>query len=226
MRQVFIQLLGDKTDINILINSLKTYDWDINKESDGFYLNLKHLDDNKDIVSISQYANKILTSLNGALSVENSSYQKITMGKIKIKEANGKTHHIVLIERIKFKVRGGLKVNLPSNVSSVSETKPTTIEKWLSKAEKDEKVHEVLEYFNEISWYNLYKIFEIIRADLKDSNRKITELISRSEIKIFTHNANMHRHKKKHFNSPQKTISLEYGSSQIKDLFKKWMAKK
>lgn len=79
---------------------------------------------------------------------------------------------------------------LPSDPVRLAES--TTVEGWLSSALQDSKVAEALHYYaNEANWFNLYKVYEVIRDDVGEPT--IDHWQGKSKRKAFHATANTAR---------------------------------
>jgi hypothetical protein len=106
----------------------------------------------------------------------------------------------------------------------------------LNTAMEDEKVEEALRYFaNMHDWFNLYKIFEAIEKDPKDSMgraeiKRIDGSDKKSEKKSnrFSQTANYYRHHRDltKFRLPKQPMSLEEADDYIEELMKVWCFRK
>lgn len=225
-RTVLVELTGEQIDIDDLISALHTSEWKIIKDADRYYLSSTLLNNISETDLIVSFATEFLDKLNGAANVIHSNHFKVGIGNLRIINADGKTNHIMLCGTGHIRTRSRLRATLTTTADPDPKTIPTTIETWLTKSLNDENITDALHYFNEINWYNLYKIYEIIRRDLTQNKLDINEFCSQATIKTFTHNANMTRHANKSFEPPKTEMTLKQGHELINTLFQKWLTTK
>jgi hypothetical protein len=225
-RKVLVELDGEQIDIDDLISALNTSEWKIIKDGDRFYLNSILLDDILETDLIVSFATEFLDKLNGAVTVLHTNHFKVGIGNIKIINTDGKTDQIILCGTGLLRSRSRLYGSLLTSSDTDPKTIPTTVETWLTKSLSDENITDVLHYFNEINWYNLYKIYEIIRRDFKQNKLDINNFCSKTTLNTFTNNANRTRHSNKSFEPPKIEMTISQGHFFINDLFRKWMTTK
>jgi len=225
-RKVLVELDGEQIDIDDLTSALNTSEWKIIKDGDRFYLNSILLDGISETDLIVSFATEFLDKLNGAVTVLHSDHIKISIGNLKIINADGKTNHIILCGTGVIRSRSRLRATLTTASDPDPKTIPTTVETWLTKSLADENITDALHYFNEVNWYNLYKIYEIIRRDLNQNKLDIADFCSQATIKAFAHNANMTRHANKSFEPPKTEMTIKQGHELITNLFQKWLTTK
>jgi len=229
MTRVFIELSGDKLDIEDLKSGLKSFKWKITNEGTKYYLSSEIIDeltDNREIIS---KANEFLNTINGAANILYSNHQRVQTGSLKIMGPNG-ANYVIVIETAYFKlnsrVRGVISTKADKSHSQ------TTIETWLDKSEKNKSVRDVLHFFNEITWWNLYKIYEIINDDVK-GQKGLHKLIDKTELSVFTQAAQSReflgdkaRHASRKYTPPKKNITIDQACDLIIKLFDKWVSTK
>jgi len=225
-RKVLVELDGEQIDIDDLISALNTSEWKIIKDGDRFYLNSILLDDILETDLIVSFATEFLDKLNGAVTVLHTNHFKVGIGNIKIINADGKTNQIILCGTGLLRSRSRLYGFLTTTSDTDPKTIPTTVETWLTKSLSDENITDALHYFNEINWYNLYKIYEIIRRDLKANNHDINKFCSDANQTEFRRNANLTRHANRTFEQPNTEMTINQGHELISNLFQKWLTTK
>jgi hypothetical protein len=229
MKRTLIQLVGDQLDIEILQSQLRTIDWKIIKETDGYYLTSEFLCLSENVSEIVSKGKQIIDLLNGALSLHHRNHKRINTDSIVQIDEKGNRSVSVIIDKI-IEVR--LRVNpvVIRNGVIIEEENPSQIEDWIAIAQKHESVRDVLHFFAEITWWNLYKIYEIINDDIGGKNR-IYKLGSKSKIRLFTQAAQSRellgdhaRHaSKKKYPAPKTSMTIEEAYNLIKSLFENWI---
>jgi hypothetical protein len=225
MGKKLILLIGERIDIEDLIYSLRVSQWSIIKESDGYYLTCELLNKIDDIKEVESKAKQFLDILNGAANLFHGNHRTVGMGSIVQINEEGQRNVTLQVDSISIRsrVRGDISL-----VGSTIE-KPTTIEIWIEKSDRYESIRDVLYFFKEITWWNLFKIFEIIRDDL-GGKKNLFKYIDKGRLNHFTQAAQSRellgdnaRHASKRYIPPTKKISLNEAYEIIKDLFNNWI---
>ena len=226
-KRILVQLVGEKLDIEDLEFCLtKNNSWRIIDDKDDKYLTSEEFKGipNEDIRTI---VDEFLKYINGAVSILYLDHKYVSSGSIiSINEDGTRSVYLrvqTLIIRSRF--RGILTISGQDNDME------SDVEKWLRISSIDSAVKDVLYYFNEPSWYNLYKIHEIIRRDL-GGKKKLEKFINKKALDNFTHTAQckkaigyLARHDD---NKPSPKIPMNIKNARlfIKEIFKKWITQK
>jgi hypothetical protein len=221
MVQTLVRLEGEEIDIEDLVEFLPKLSWNITKLSDGFYLTsekLSNIQKNRDVIAKAQ---EILDILNGAANIQYQNHQKVTPSNMMRIDKEGRHHYVLITESIVIRSRTNKSPEKASNT-------------WLELSDKDEYVRDALFFFKEITWFNLYKVFEVIRDDV--GNEKVLQekkLMSASEIHSFRGTSQnrrvigeLARHGTKNFQIPKKPITLEEAYNLMKRVFENWIKTK
>ena len=227
MKKVLAELIGDKLDIEDLQSGLSSINWTITKDEDKYYLNselLDELSDNREIVS---KAGEFLDIINGGANVLYSNHERVKVGNLKIIKDNG-ANHVLITGTARIKLKSRLRETLTTN----TENDQPIIETWLDKSQTNQDIRDVLHFFNEITWWNLYKIFEIIRDDA-GGQKGLYKLADRNELKHFSQAAQSRellgdkaRHASKKYKAPLVDLTIDQGTDIIARLFRNWVTKK
>ncbi|MBA4141066.1 MAG: hypothetical protein H0X70_11315 [Segetibacter sp.] len=225
MTKTLIELVGETLDIEDLKCSLGASPWQIIKDSDVFYLTseiLNKFDDTNEVISTGKI---FLDLLNGTANIVYINHKNVTTGSVIKIDENGKRAIHVFVEPLILGSRlGGSLIAKGKTIPKL-----TIVEEWLNKAAKYESVRDAIHFFNEITWWNLYKIYEVICEDV-GGQHKLKPFLNLSEIKTFTHNADNRRaigdqarHASKKYDPPKKKLTLDEAYELIKQLFEKWV---
>jgi hypothetical protein len=169
------------------------------------------------------WANEILDRLNGAANVIFSDHENVKVGNPLVIDEQGK-HYSLIAGAAKFRMRtrAAIKGSDPSSDASL-------LQDMLRISDKNESVQLALHFFNNTTWFNLYKIYEVIRYDV-GGGEKLNALSNKSELKRFTQIAQSRaslgdqaRHASQKYKPPKKEMSLDEASKLIKSLFKNWV---
>lgn len=225
MDKVYVELIGNRLDLDDIKKRLKSSVWEILIEEDKYYLtseNLDVLEDNRDTLSV---AKQFVEILNGVSNVIHLDHRNINVGDLKRVSADGKRHFVMITETLKLRDR--LSITIIRDGVDVTESMDSSIplSKWLEKAEENENVMSVVHFFNEITWYNLYKIYEVINRDV-GGQKELYRMIDKDRISSFTNNAQYVRHAKRLGEKPTKSMNIYEAHLLIKELAEKWMGMK
>jgi hypothetical protein len=230
MKKVLVQLTGDNIDIDDIKLGFNATEWKISKESDGYYLTSEEFDEDFDHNEILSQVNLLLDVLNGAANIIHRDHKKIGTGSLIEVDENGQRNIFISIHE---RVIAGDRCNAELvRAGNIVESSPSKIQDWVTKAKTHESVRDALHFFNEITWWNLYKVFEIIRDDVKGQKQLYT-IINKAELSRFTRAAQSReligddaRHASKSFTPPHKKLTLEDASNTIIKLFENWINSK
>lgn len=226
--RVLIQLIGEKLDIQDIQSGLNTSNWKVTQEVDGFYISSSDLDKLNDHSDIFSKVRQFLDAANGAANIVHSNHKPVGLGALKERNENGGFNIFVSISGT-IEARSRMSATMTTNQNPDPNNIKKTIEEWLEIADRDENVRDVLHFFNEATWWNLYKIYEIIKDDLGGQNR-LYQLIPKNEIKQFTQAAQSRallgdhaRHASKTYIAPAIPLTLGQAQLTLKKLFTNWI---
>ncbi len=231
MLQNLIELIGEDLDIKDLQFSLKTCEWQIISHDEKPYLASEMVNSITEHDEIISKGKKFLKILNGAASVLYSNHREVTTGSLLTIDQNGNRSERVFLSstvRSRSRLRGVLTVS----GESLGITQPTRIDNWLELAIKNHSVNEVLYFFNELTWWNLYKIYEIIDCDL-GGKRNVNRYYDKRKLNLFTQTCQSRkaigdeaRHATDKYPPPKEKLSLEEAHQMISGLFTNWIESK
>lgn len=119
----------------------------------------------------------------------------------------------------------GFGTGQPINESNKA---PAAVQTWLAKADHDRQVADALRFFSEPSWFNLYKIYELIRDHAGDVANH--GWVTKNDLTRFTQTAQSQdsigdaaRHASKKFKAHREPMTLIDARSFIKGLLLKWL---
>ena len=219
MRQVLVELVGEeKIDIDDLKEVLNLKDWMIITDEEKDYLTSTKLNKISDYHEIIAGANEFLYILNGLANIFNFNHKNVDTGNIKIIE-DGKYNLVLMTGTGEWRTRTrGTLAGL-------------TGKSLLERTEDDKNIRDVAYFFKEINWWNLYKIFEIIRHDVGgEKNFRNLKLIEKDKYKLFTETANSRsaigdkaRHATPNNKKPKTDLTLKEAYKIILQLFWNWI---
>lgn len=231
MKKYLIELIGEKLDIEDLIFGLRTSKWKIIEELDKYYLTPETLNKTETQANIISKANEFITILNGSAKIFYEDHRKVKTGSLTIIDENGKKSIISFMRGGVSEYRSRTRGTLTDSNKPLQKT-PTIIEVWIAKSEKHKSVRDVLHLFNNLTWSNLYKIYELINYDVGGKNN-IFKFIEKSKIKNFKHTAqsrsaigDLARHAVDRYKPPKNPLTINESHTVIAELFKNWIKSK
>jgi hypothetical protein len=217
-----VQLDGEILDIEGLFEVLPTTGWQIRKEDNCFYLvsdQLNHLQVNREIIAKAQ---EILDLLNGAANIIYENHKSVTPGSIVKVNKNGKRNHVLLTGPITFRLRLVKDSGCTAELLEIP---------WLDVSTKNNIVRDVLLFFSELTWFNLYKIYEVICKDIGGETQLI-KFMTQSELVSFRQTAQSRqaigkhaRHGKK-IPAPKKIMTFDDACKLWRRVLSEWIKSK
>lgn len=213
-------LKGDKLCLENLTEKFSSY---IKNKGNNYFIEYPKFNSLKTDVEVHLCAKKILRSLVGILRI-NGIHCNIDIASVTRIDINGMKHSNVYLKSV--------VTVIPLTESSISQQNYNV---WLKCAEKDKNVKLALSFFGDINdeniCFNIYKIFEIIKKDLKDKEklRNIFES-SNKELSNLTETLNaLCGEKSRHppnKNRQHKAMPLDIIEAIIKKGLKNWLNSK
>ncbi len=217
-----------KTDLSLI-------DISLSKDKQGFYLESKWFESCSSHEEVRDVASKILAVLNGATKLALREHSIISLSDeiVEVKEDGRKITFATYSDSIGLKDSFSVSVK-DSDGNLKQEIHPTDeVPKWLSIGLKDESVKKAFRLFGQeqqLTWVNLYRIYEVIEKDVGELD-KVTELgVTKSKIKEFKHTANSpgalgdaSRHGKESTQAPSHPLSIFEARALIETLFHSWL---
>lgn len=230
MSKKYIGLIGDKIDIQDLDFILKDENWNINFIENKYLLSSNLFESINSDYEILLKAKHFLDILNGAAKAIYNNHIYVTANTVyRMNELNKLQGTGFMSGKITGRSR--LRATLTIDSKEKGKISENKYQKWIDKAKTDSNVREILHFFNNQDWWNLYKIYEIIRKDLKKSG--MNNLVSKNEISRFTRTANDNKiigGKARHatYDNESHTNPMDINSARkfILDYFEKWIESK
>lgn len=237
-----VRLEGHTFDLNHLAQLDKSDFWSVAKFEDGYFLEspvFEHYYDHHDVYGA---ATELLEKINGLVRLASSSYEPVKLGNAlrRFDDDANKHDQYIILETIETKIRAGslskLTVSNPNGTVKEAPRAPTLAEKGFPTALNDENMVDALHYWStfENSWYNLYKILEIIEADV-GGQRELESVdwggprVS-SEIVRFKRTANNNkvlgydaRHERSPYAPPANPMNLDNAVAFVRKLLHSWI---
>ena len=227
MSKSFVELNGGKIDIQDLQFILNDKNWSIELIENKYLLSAKLFDSINGDYEILLRAQQFLDILNGLASAIYPNHIYVTANSVYQMDKNNKLKGIGFLTG-KTRGRSRLRGTLTENSTNGVESSENKYQKWIEKSKSNSNVREILHYFNNQNWWNLYKIYEIIRKDSRESGMK--NLVTKKELNRFTRTANDNkiigenaRHATFDNESVKNPMYIKTARQFIFDLFEKWI---
>jgi len=236
MPKWLVRLKGDTFDLEDLPALLRSPELTITEENGSYYLESSEFDSLTYADEVRERSVALIKMINGAAKLYRDNFRGISEdGVIRI-EDNGRRHHYIFAEAV-LTARSKLSTNVTvttSDGTQVTVNQPSVIETWLGLAKKYKPVADVLHFSRENTWFNLYKIFEVIRDDVRGEQIIVKNgWVSDKKLSQFTQTAQSRealgyyaRHASKKYRSPTPPMSWAEAKSLIKGLIMNWLCTK
>lgn len=243
------ELDGHSFDLDTLARHFPTGDPHIVVTDEGTFLEATALDDMFDDTGrLVNTANEHLARLNGWAVLADAGYQPVRLRNRFVRDG-GPTHmHIVVGDEAR--ARDSLTVvtvrtaetrlgalNVTAAVDGVPvEPPPPEGPRRLARAASDKNVDDLLAVVGkaeDLSWIELYKVFEIIRDAVGGSRQDLYDKgwTTKPQLSAFTGSADHHavsgihgaRHARQSVGPPKNTMTLDEAQQFIRHLARKWL---
>jgi hypothetical protein len=173
--KVKVVLRGANDEIYELQRLLEGSLWYIVEESGEYFLLSKKLELLKSNREVLEYAQRFLKTVNGVLNSINGSSKRIWVYEIR---------------RIIDEKRTAIHTEYPLTlrIRKIQEVDKEFAHEFIEKSFQDDSIKHVVNFMTDISWWNMYKVYEVIRKDVGGQNR-IKRIVSNRELKRFTQTA-------------------------------------
>lgn len=240
MKNWHVRLIGHGFDLEDLSTQEGSPDWIIFKEEGDYFLKSSAFDNLNNAEKVHEVAADILDRLNGLAKLRFESFQPLETGAVSYINDDGKRHQFVslsatLTMRSRLSVRATV-IKPDGTVDTSDKKRPSIIELGYSITQKDANAAEALRIFGslEANWFNLYKVFEIIRDDVGGHAQLIrARWVSKNNIGRFTGTAQSSdilgdeaRHARYRGGPPSDPMSLPEAKSFIKTILEQWIKSK
>lgn len=188
-------LRGHEFDLEDLVDLLPRGDTRVVKDVDGYYLSSVEIDHRPEGVPFYEVAPRVLRRINGLGRVHNPKFEPVGLTGRYTEE--GKVHAVVTPDtaRIRTRVSAPVVVVTGSDGQVVPPVPPppprglARAQVAAARAEVDEAL-EIMGHPDPLGWIQLYKIFEIVRDDVKPDSIADLGWASEIDVSAFTGSAN------------------------------------
>lgn len=217
IKEWLVKLKGAKHDLNELPSVFNFPLVTVIRLKDDFYLKSAELNKLKDAGKVLKSSKHLIEMVNGAAKLHFDHYGQVDVdNSITGIDENGHTHGFG------FGFGTGRKIN-------VSYEDPARVKEWLTKAIQEKNVADILRFFSDQNWFNLYKIYELVKAEAGDVVS--CGWLTKGELNRFTQTAQSQeslgdaaRHASKKFKPHKDPMSLIEAKSFIKALLLNWLS--
>jgi len=222
-----VQIEGGRFVLEELCRSLNSPELLVFKEGKEFFLKCDDFNKAEEAKDVLEIGRKLVPILSGATRLELG--HPLRFGNVFRINDDGTLQEFGFFQGQcmfpKIAMRGAANGAQVSNIAD-------NVEIWVKSAQKDEKIREALTLFGSIdlNWVILYKIFEIIEADIQ------TEIHqkgwgTKGAVHSFTQTAQPHRHSKhserlKKWKSHDKPMRFDEAKAFIQTILENWIRTK
>jgi hypothetical protein len=165
-----VQLAGDTSDRSALAQSLTGTDLNVSHDGQDYVLTSDRFAPADDAVAVRQNAEDMVALLNGGSRLALDTTQSIRVGAVYRRRADGLRDAFIFPEPLVLRFRAiSPTVKVTHVDGTVEEFHPADpVKPWLALAFANEAVAKVFRILSSgtLDWVNLYRIFEIIAADV------------------------------------------------------------
>ena len=199
----------------------------VRSDGDRYWLASSSFADLHDANEVQQEAGHVVERINGAMRLQADGFQGVRLGG-RYRNENGE-HVILAVGSAVLREKAG-RVTL---VGGTPAPRPVGPREYVHLSATDVAVADVLLILGkgDLDWYDLWKVFEIIRMDVGGKRTMIVNgWASQSDLDAFGASANhpgvsgeAARHARRTERVPNQTITIGQGRDFIADLARSWM---
>jgi len=191
----FVQLTGDATDLAALARSMNDSDATIMFDNGEYFLTSERIADDAEPAIARARAQEIVEIISGAVRLALEAPEPIRVGAVHRRHDDGRRDFFLFPEPAVIQLRGfAPTITITRADGTIDEVKPSDpIKDWTKLAFSNEAVSNVLRIFanGANDWVNLYRIFEIVCADVGGLDDVATRgWGAKGSMKLFKHTAN------------------------------------
>lgn len=234
-----VQLSGDEHDLRELEKSLTNDELRIIERDGQFFLETPRFSDLTTSEEVNAVTSDILPILTGAARLSLGGRTPLQISNIaKVREDGGRDIFVNLLDTIQVRATAGsVGVEITRSDGSVEVVKPSNkVPNWVNVALRNDNVAKALRLFgsNEHDWVNLYRLYEVIEADVGGIDIIASEgWATKKAIKRFKHTANSPgaigdsaRHGKESSDPPADPMDLGEAVPLVEVILHNWLRSK
>ena len=235
-------LEGETADLELLSQLFAEGDLRVVRDGEDYYLTAPDIDNPPPDTEFYKVASARLSELNGLAHLEDPAFRRVRLSG---KYSDGdKLHQVISPQPAKLTIRMGRPTM--TMLTANGDVIPNPPSRWPGRAKLAQthaavgRVFRIAERNEDLDWYDLYKIHEIIRDDIKSDDigakgweNKIEKLGWSTKVKdsAFTASADRFdvsgesaRHAvTRHAEPPKHTMTLREGRDYIRNLVMRWV---
>lgn len=223
-----------KSDFDNLSNLLRSSDeFSLITENSKYYLTSSHWESLTNTSDVYWEATKILQDISALAMISFPGFPPLKPDTICEVDEEGKRHNRVALSAT---INVGSSCSVSIQLEGGQDIIPILeFDSWRKLVEEDEIVKDVFRQFREFdpNWINFYKIYEIVKKDAGEINKKIDRIeqwITKDKIRQFKHTANSRRaigddarYGVDDNDPPKEPMSLSEAKALIMTLLQKWL---
>lgn len=228
-----VQITGDDSDLRLLSNALAGGEVEIAESPSGYVLRANEFESLDSADSVRERAVEIAASLSGSIRLLAGGHRSITVGAVHRVRPDGKRDITLVVEPVVARARVmpvGIKVTRRDGTVEVHQP-AEQVSRWLPLAKTSPAVARALRLrgAGDLSWVDLYRLFEVMEGDLGPGIYQIGS-VTKNEVELFTRTANslaaagdQARHGKERTVPPAKPMPLSRARELVDRLLRSWL---
>lgn len=233
-----VQLAGDTSDFSALAQSLTETDTNVSYDGQDYILTSDRFASADDAAAVRQKAEDMVALLNGGSRLALDATQSIRVGAVYRRRDDGRRDIFVFAEPAVIRFRAiSPTVKVTHADGTVEEFHPADpVKQWMVLALSNDDVANVFRILSSgtLDWVNLYRIFEIIAADVGGLDSVVSNgWGTRTSMKLFKHTANSPcalgldaRHGAETAQPPPKPMTISEARTLINSIIHAWLRAK
>lgn len=237
MKEWWVRLQGEQFDLQELPLLFSSLEVTVFEEEGEYYLKSTEFNSLADASDVLGAANHILELINGAAILHFGNFRPVQASGsvVGIDEAGNRKRFVF----VSGTITGRGRVKVSATVERVNGTvescqRPTQVESWVALAKHNKAIADALHFFCEHTWFNLYKVYEIVADDVGGKREIIHNgWGTEQSLNRFTQTAQSRdtlgddaRHASEKYKPPQKPMSLPEARSLVASILENWIHSK
>lgn len=237
MKEWWVRLQGEQFDLQELPLLFSSPEVTVFEEEGEYYLKSTEFNSLADASYVLETATHILELINGAAILHFGNFRPVQASGsvIGIDEDGSRKGFVFVSATLTSRARVQVSATVErANGTVESCQRPTQVESWVALARQNTAIADALHFFCEHTWFNLYKVYEIVRDDVGGKREIIHNgWVTKQSLKRFTQTAQSRdalgddaRHASEKYKPPQKPISLSEARSLVATILENWIRSK
>jgi len=234
----YVQLSGDSSDLAALAQSMTGADVSVVQEGADYFLAISDTPSDAEARSVLDRGARLVEVINGAARLALDARQPIRVGSVYRRNSKGGRDVFVFPEPAVIHVRAfAPTITVTRADGSVEVSRPADpVAEWTGLAATDEAVSNALRLIGngELDWVNLYRLFEIVSADVGGAGTiALNGWSMKQSMSLFKHTANSPgalgldaRHGAESTAPPLKPMTLGEARSLVRSIVHAWLRSK